>query len=65
MKDKRKPYVFVTLEGPDDFVVVTASVFDFSAVCSRGTGLLIDPSDGSIVNNKLFAEETKTLSKGV
>ena len=51
--------------GPDDFVVITASVFDFSAACSRGTGILIDISEGPIVNSKIFAEETNTFSKGV
>ena len=51
--------------GPDDFVVITASVFDFSAACSRGTGILIDTSEGPIVNSKIFAEETNTLSRGV
>lgn len=51
--------------GPDDMVVITASVFDFSAVCSRGTGILIDSSKGPVINSKVFAEETNTLGKGV
>jgi hypothetical protein len=51
--------------GPDDFVVVTASVFDFSALCSHGTGLVIDSSNGPIINSQIVAEETNTLGRGV
>ena len=54
--------------GPDDFVVITASVLEFSAVCSGhpdGTGILIDSSKGPIVNSKIFAEETNTQGIGI
>jgi hypothetical protein len=54
--------------GPDDFVVVTASVLDFAAVCSghpEGTGILIDSSRGLIVNSKILAEEVNSLGIGV
>jgi len=54
--------------GPDDFVVVTASLFDFSAVVSGhpdGTGILIDASNGPITNCKIFAEEANTQGIGV
>ncbi|MBI4551144.1 MAG: hypothetical protein HY710_02665 [Candidatus Latescibacteria bacterium] len=54
--------------GPDDFVVVTASLFDFSAVVSShpdGVGILIDSSKGPIINSLIFAEETNTVGTGV
>lgn len=51
--------------GPDDFVAITASIFDFSAVCSQGTGIVIDSSEGLIINSKVFAEETNTRNQGV
>jgi hypothetical protein len=57
-----------TTSGPDDFTVVTASVFDFSAICcfnASGTGLVLDSSQGIISNNYLFAEETNTQKMGV
>ncbi len=49
--------------GPDDFAVITASLFDFSAVCSQhpeGTSIQLDSSCGMIVNSRLFAEETNS-----
>lgn len=52
-------------KGPDDFSVIIASVFDFSAVCSKTTSIVIDPSEGSIVNNKFFAEETNSVHGGL
>ena len=54
--------------GPDDFTVVTASVFDFSCVvCNHpeATGLLLDSSKGQIINSTFFAEETNTRGTGV
>jgi len=54
-----------TTPGPDDFTVITASVIEFSAVCSMGTGIVIDSSDGIIVNSRIFAEETNTRDVGV
>lgn len=54
--------------GPDDFTVVTASVFDFGCAVSNhpeGTGILLDSSRGPIVNSKLFAEETNTQGTGM
>jgi len=51
--------------GPDDFVVVTASEFDFSAVVAKGTGIVIDASEGSIINSRILAEETNTQGIGV
>lgn len=54
--------------GPDDFTVVTASLFDFSAVVSshpQGVGILLDSTYGPIVNSKIFAEETNTQGIGV
>jgi len=55
-------------EGPDDFVVVTASVFDFGCIVSGhpdGTSLLIDSSHGPIVNSRVFAEETNSQGTGI
>ena len=55
-------------EGPDDFVVVTVSVFDFSCiVCNHpeATGLLLDSSKGQVINSTVFAEETNTRGTGV
>jgi len=51
--------------GPDDFVVVTASIFDFSAVVSLGTGIQIDSSEGLVINSRVLAEETNTMKRGV
>jgi hypothetical protein len=54
--------------GPDDFTVVTASVFDFSAIVSghpQGTSLMLDSSAGLIVNSRIFAEETNSTGTGV
>ena len=54
--------------GPDDFKVITASVFDFSAVVSadpKGTAILIDSSHGPIINSRLFAEEFNAAGIGV
>jgi hypothetical protein len=54
--------------GPDDFVVVTASLFDFSAVVSghpQGIGIQLDSTHGPIVNSRVFAEETNTQGIGV
>jgi hypothetical protein len=54
--------------GPDDFVVVTASLFDFACVVSghpEGIGILLDSTRGPIVNSKLFAEEANTQGIGV
>ena len=46
--------------GPDDFVVVVASIFDFSAVCGNYAGIIVDPSEGGISGSRIFAEETNT-----
>ena len=54
-----------TTPGPDGFSVVTASVFDFSALVAEGTGLVIDSSEGIIVNSRFFAEEFNTHRCGV
>lgn len=54
--------------GPDDFTVITASVFDFSGVCSghpQGTAILLDSSKGPIINCKIFAEEFNAVGTGV
>jgi hypothetical protein len=51
--------------GPDDMVVVVGCVFDFSALVARQDGLVLDAGQGSIVQNKIFAEETNTRSRGV
>ena len=54
--------------GPDDFICVTASVFDFACAVSNhteGTGILLDSSHGPIVNSRLFAEETNTRGTGL
>jgi len=54
--------------GPDDFVLVTASRFDFSAVVSKhpqGAGIVLDSSYGPILHCTVFAEETNTRGKGV
>ena len=66
------PDAVVTLRpqtpGPDDFVAITGSVFDFSAICSHhpeGTGLLLDAAQGPIINSRIFAEETNTEGTGV
>jgi hypothetical protein len=54
--------------GPDDFTLITASVFDFSAVVSKhplGAGIVLDSTEGPILHSKIFAEETNTRGKGV
>ena len=51
--------------GPDDFSCITASVIESSAICSMGTGLVIDSSEGIIVNTRIFAEECNTRTTGV
>jgi hypothetical protein len=55
-------------EGPDDFVVVTASVLDFACAVSshpEGTSICLDSSCGPIVNCRLFAEETNSQGTGL
>ncbi|MBM3262324.1 MAG: hypothetical protein FJY97_02710, partial [candidate division Zixibacteria bacterium] len=64
------PVVLIRPEnpGPDDFVVNTASVFDFSAIVSghlEGTSLALDTSYGPIVNSTFFAEETNSMKRGL
>ncbi|RPI85054.1 MAG: hypothetical protein EHM41_11820 [Chloroflexi bacterium] len=54
-----------TTAGPDDMVVVVGSVFDFSAVVSHGTGIMLDSSQGSIAQSVFIAEETNTMMRGV
>jgi hypothetical protein len=51
--------------GPDDFVVVTASAFDFSALVARNYGLVLDSSEGSIMQSRIVAEETNTRGTGI
>ena len=54
--------------GPDDFVVITASIFDFSAIVSHhpdSTAMLIDSSKGLIINSKIVAEETNSMGTAV
>ena len=54
--------------GPDDFVVITASVFDFACAVSahpEGTSLCLDSTHGPIVNSRLFAEETNSQGTGL
>ena len=54
--------------GPDDFSVITASFFDFSAVCSshpQGTSILLDTSAGPIVNSLVRAEEFNARGTGL
>ena len=46
--------------GPDDMAGIQSSVFEFSAVCSRGTGIMVDSSHGPILNSRIFAEETNS-----
>lgn len=56
------------LPGPDDFIVVTACVFDFSAIVSHhpdGNSLMLDASHGPIINSTLFAEETNSTGTGI
>jgi hypothetical protein len=46
--------------GPDDFAVFTASRLEFSALVSshpQGVGLLLDSSQGMVVNSRVEAEE--------
>jgi hypothetical protein len=64
------PVVWVRPEspGPDDFVVITASVFDFSAIVSshaEGTALKLDTAFGPIINSSFFAEETNSMKTGL
>ena len=68
--NSKDPTVWIRPEtpGPDDFTVITASVFDFSGVCSghpQGTAVLIDSSKGPIINCKIFAEEFNAVGTGV
>ena len=70
VSNAKGPTVWIKPEtpGPDDFTVITASVFDFSAVCSghpQGTALLLDSSKGPILNCKVFAEEFNAVGTGV
>ncbi|MGD2158497.1 MAG: hypothetical protein PVG14_00595 [Anaerolineales bacterium] len=54
--------------GPDDFTLITASVFDFSAVVSkhpRGAGIVLDSTEGPILHSRIFAEEANTRGRGV
>jgi hypothetical protein len=54
--------------GPDDFVVITASVFDFSAVLAedpQGTSILLDATKGPIVNSQFLAEECNSRGIGL
>jgi len=54
--------------GPDDFVVITASVFDFSAIVSAhpaGTAILIDSRNGPIINSRFFFEEFNSRGCGL
>ena len=51
--------------GPDDITVVEASEFEFAAVCSRGTGIVLSATEGPIVNSRIFAEETNTGKRAV
>ncbi len=54
--------------GPDDFTVITASLFDFSAIVSQhpgGASLVLDSSHGPIINSTFFAEETNSTGTGV
>ena len=53
-----------TTDGPDDFCLVTASVFDFSAVCGNYAGIIVDPSEGGFSSTRIFAEETNTHYMG-
>lgn len=54
--------------GPDDFTVITASIFDFSCVVSHhpgGVSIQLDSSEGPIINSSFFAEETNATGTGV
>ncbi|HID21267.1 MAG TPA: hypothetical protein EYP14_02570 [Planctomycetaceae bacterium] len=54
--------------GPDDFVLITASIFDFSAVVSghpEGTAILIDSRHGPIINSQFFFEEFNAQGVGM
>jgi hypothetical protein len=68
--NSKDPAVWIRPEtpGPDDFTVITASVFDFSAVCSghpQGTAIRVDSTKGPIINCKIFAEEFNSPGIGV
>jgi len=51
--------------GPDDISVVESSEFEFSAICSRGTGVMLSAEEGPILNGRFFAEETNTGKRAV
>lgn len=51
--------------GPDDFITVTASVFDFSAICSDNESLVLDSSFGGIHWSRFYAEETNSMRVGI
>ena len=51
--------------GPDDFKCITASIIESSAICSMGVGLVIDSSEGIIINSRIFAEECNTRTTGI
>lgn len=64
-------------QGPDDFVVTTASTFEFNAIVGGGSvfndgkkapigsGLVLDASHGPIVYNKIYATEMIACDKGI
>jgi len=64
-------------KGPDDFSVITATVFDFNVVIGaggawpgkdvrgKGTGIYLDPSTGGIHYNKIFSTEVVGCNRGV
>jgi hypothetical protein len=57
-----------TTPGPDDFVVVTASEFEFGAPVAgngKGTGILLDSSKGAIINSRLFSEEVNSQGTAI
>jgi hypothetical protein len=54
-------------EGPDKFSVITTTVFDFSAIVTVGeaVGILLDASQGAIVQNTILSDETNTRGIGI
>ena len=64
-------------KGPDNFSVITASVFEFNVVVGaggawpgegvrgKGTGICLDSSSGGIHYNRIFSIETVGCDKGV
>lgn len=64
-------------QGPDDFVVTTASTFEFNAIVGGGSvfddgkkepigsGLVLDASKGPIVYNKFYATEMIACAQGM